>query len=143
MKFNSIPLSIKMLTMHWIVKLKYDTRTCHWLSFLICKIWNYSYIYHLLRTDWNTHCVKNRHTFSSLKSIVWYISINYLTTNEPYQIKIQKFQKIRKTYSPDPEFRKFETNFFLKCIVVNIFHETNFSLKWFLLWVALWNRPHI
>ena len=57
----------------------------------------------IISTVPDAHCVKNRHTFSSLKSIVWYISINYLTTNEPYQIKIQKFQKIRKTYSPDPE----------------------------------------
>ena len=31
------------------------------------------------------------------------ISINYLTTNEPYKIEIRKFQKIRKTYSPDPD----------------------------------------
>ena len=30
---------------------------------------------------------------------------------------------------PDPEFRKFETIFFLKCIVANTFSETKFSLK--------------
>ena len=36
---------------------------------------------------------------------------------------------------PGPESGKFETNFFLKCIVANIFRATNFFLKWSLLWV--------
>ena len=31
---------------------------------------------------------------------------------------------------PDPESGKFETNFFLKCIVANLFPETNFSLRY-------------
>ena len=39
-----------------------------------------------------------------LKKSIWsYISNNYLTTNEPYLIKFQKFQKIRKLNSPDPD----------------------------------------
>ena len=36
----------------------------------------------------------------------------------------------------DPESGKFETNFFLKCIVAKNFCVTNFSLEWFLLWDA-------
>ena len=75
----------------------------------------------------------------ALKSIVWHILEKYLTTNDPYGIRTQKNFKIRKMYSPDPEFRKFETNFFLKCIVTNIFPETNFSLKCILLWVPFMN----
>ena len=38
------------------------------------------------------------------------------------------------------EFRKFETNFFLKCIVANIFPVMNFCLKWFLLQDAFMNQ---
>ena len=47
-----------------------------------------------------THC-----TFGpiALKSVVWYISKKYLTTNEPYQKRVQKILKIRKLYSPDPD----------------------------------------
>ena len=51
---------------------------------------------------------------------------------------VKGFKKILKSGNyivririPDPEFRKFETIFFLKCIVANIFSETKFSLKWF------------
>ena len=51
-----------------------------------------------------------------IKSIIWRISKIYLTTNQPYVIRFQKFLKIRKLYSPDPEFRKIETNFFLGSI---------------------------
>ena len=94
-----------------------------------------------------SHCDKKSAFFIPQKSILWYISKNYLTTNHPFDVRIQKKFKsgkyIVRIRIPDPEFRKFETNFFLNCIVVNIFHETNFSLKWFLLWVALWNRPHL
>ena len=39
----------------------------------------------------------------ALKSVVWYISKNYLTRNEPYLMTFQKIQKIRKLYSPDPD----------------------------------------
>ena len=31
------------------------------------------------------------------------ISKNYLTTNDPSLVRIQKIQKIRKFYSPDPD----------------------------------------
>ena len=58
--------------------------------------------------------------FKPHKLIELCISKNYLTTNDPSLVRIQKIQKIRKFYSPDPEFRKFKTKFFLKFIVVNI-----------------------
>ena len=41
---------------------------------------------------------------------------------------------------PGPESGKFETNFFLKCIVANIFPETKFALKRFLLQAAFINQ---
>ena len=41
---------------------------------------------------------------------------------------------------PGPESGKFETNFFLKCIVTNIFPETKFALKRFLLQAAFINQ---
>ena len=75
----------------------------------------------------------------TLKSFASHISKKYLTTNGSLSISIQKKIKsgnyIVRIRIPDPVFRKFETNFFLNCIVANIFPETNFSLKWLLLWV--------
>ena len=46
---------------------------------------------------------------------------------------------IVRFWIPDPEFRKIETNFFLKCIVANICPVMNFCLKWFLLYDAFMN----
>ena len=54
------------------------------------------------------------------KSIELQFSKNYLTTKDPSLVRIQKIQKFRKIYSPDPEFRKFKTKFFLKYLVVNM-----------------------
>ena len=54
------------------------------------------------------------------KSIELQFSKNYLTTKDPFLVRIQKIQKFRKIYSPDPEFRKFKTKFFLKYLVVNM-----------------------
>ena len=37
------------------------------------------------------------------KSIELQFSKNYLTTKDPFLVRIQKIQKFRKIYSPDPD----------------------------------------
>ena len=64
------------------------------------KLWRYrrqhngpiSYLNRLLAI----HCVVCTNWPIALKSVVWYISRNYLTTNEPYPMTFQKIQKTRE-----------------------------------------------
>ena len=47
------------------------------------------------------------------KSIELQFSKNYLTTKYPSLVRIQKIQKFRKIYSPDPDSGNLRPNFFL------------------------------
>ena len=67
-----------------------------------------------------------------IKSNEGYISKNYLTTKGPYHKRMFWKIKIRKLYSPDPDsgsgIPEIWEYFFLKCIIVNIFHVANFEI---------------
>ena len=105
----SILYSCRNLKFRYPRKFEQNLRGCTLQSLCVLSLWSvehFLFIVYSNKGNWHKKIIWDSHSgygLIALKLVLWYISKNYLTTNDPYCKRVQKNFKIRKLYSPDPD----------------------------------------